>query len=475
MRGARDEPVNSPSDVLGRLRPLYDRLVSFVDEGVRSGSLGPSTEQFSQWQAVNPNETATGPEITESSLSTFTQRTWTRAKLHTVNEAETWPEYKTADSTLKVRVGWMRSIPDWFLLNATEVLLHDSTRPCAAAEGLIDQAVELVSGAPQLERMSINLSGLLVASPSIKFDAGTSKIALRRPELAELQPVLSAYESRLEGRELRQYTLSAIATIDLPWKSPQESRVELERLQSLLRIVNVASVRYVRVLEEIVSPLHEHMGTLETGPDEHSYERGVIQEDDLPRIQALAAATWFKLPVATFGPNEPEPTPLTTAFRRYNDALLRDGTLLERRFASAVMGLESLFLPAKQDGELSYRLRSSVGRVLGEIGYSGEQVAEEVAFCYGLRSAYVHGGHIGIKLSRKADEKHGGLKELLKRLLDYLRASIIVGLVVDLNKEEFLVLVNRALVSSDGASELHRTLEPVVPLIRGASSRSSTS
>src|ERR1700691_10226 len=462
--------LDAPGDsgkVLTALGPLQDRLTALVDAGLASGQLQESPELFVQWQAVDPKATDTGPEIAQSSRVSTVRSTWTRARLQVLTAAQSLPEYASAEAALPLRVGWMRSVTDWFTLNLADALLADHTRPCAAAMGLIEQLTAVVEGQPLRARATVDLGGIRVASPGMELHLGTTRVTLRRPELEDLQPELNEHMAMLEGRELRHNMVSAIATIDMDWSSPTASRTEVERLQSLLRLFGVTSARYLRVNEELTAPLHEDMGTLTVGPDEHSYEQATIRPGDLPKLQTLAAAVWVNLPIGHVGLPEAEPTPVTTAFRRYCDALLRDGTILERRFASAVMGLESLYLPAKQDGELSFRLRTGVGRVMEELGFDERAVEAEVAYCYGVRSAYVHGGHLSGKLRASGEKKFGNLQDLLRRLLNYLRVSIVMSLLLELPKEDLLTAVNDAMVSAKGSLGLAQILSPAKKLIEG--------
>ena len=458
--------AGNSSQVFAALTPLRDRLTAFIDAGLSSGQLQATPEMFFQWKAVNPKLTDTGPEISQSSRTVDVRPTWTQARLQVLTEAHSWPEYTSADSALPARVGWMRSVTDWFTLSLADALLADRTRPCPAASVLLQQALAVVGGQPSTARATVDLGGVLIASPGLELRVGKTKITLRRPELSDLQPELNEHMAMLEGRELRQHLVSSVAVLEMDWISPTASRVEVERLQSLLRLFAVSSARYVRVHEEMTAPAHEDMGTLTTGPDEHAYERATILPADLARLQALASAIWTKLPIGPVGLKESEPTPVTTSFRRYCDALLRDGAILERRFASAVMGLESLYLPAKQDGELSFRLRTSVGRVMEELGFDGRRVEAEVAYCYGVRSAYVHGGHLSGKLRKSGEKQFGDLPGLLRRLLDYVRISIVAALVLDSPKEDLLKSIDGALVSTKGSAELTQTLKPVLKLVR---------
>jgi len=451
------------SDALG---PLGDRLIDFVDAGLSSGDLKQSPELFFQWQAFDPKDTEVGPEIVQSSRLSTVRQTWTRAKLRVLTAAHSWPEYAASEAALPFEVGRTRSLTDWFTLNLANALLNDAARPSPALATLMDGAKKVVEGEPSRARATIDLDGVQVASPGLGITIGGTAISLRRPELSDIQPEMDEHTAMLEGHSIGLRPLAALATIEVDWTSPITLRVEVERLQSLLRLFAVSSARYIRVREELIAPVSESMGILRTGTGDHSYERTVIRPEHLQRLQSMASALWTNLPIGPAGPTEPEPTPVTTAFRRYCDALLRDGGLLERRFASAVMGLESLYLPAKQDGELSFRLRTSVGRVMGELGFDGDRVEAEVAYCYGVRSAYVHGGHLGGKLRKSGEKKFGHLPALLRRLLDYLRISIVVALVIPVSKDDFTKIINSAMVSSKGAASLAQLLQPTLNLVK---------
>ena len=210
LRVMSDAPGNSEK-VLTALSPLGDRLTSFVDAGLAAGELQESLELFLQWEAVNPRATETGPEITQSSRKSIVRPGWTRARLQVLTAAQSWPEYTSADSALPVRIGWMRSVTDWFTLNLIDALLTDRTRPCPGVSRLVQQVMAVVEGQVLKVRATVDLGGILVASPGMELQLGTTRITLRRPELTDLQPELSEHMAMLEGRELRHHTVSAIA------------------------------------------------------------------------------------------------------------------------------------------------------------------------------------------------------------------------------------------------------------------------
>ncbi len=238
--------AGNSSQVFAVLPPLRDRLTAFIDAGLSSGQLQETPEVFLRWKAVNPKLTETGPEISESSRTVVVRPTWTRARLQVLTEAHSWPEYGFADTALPTQVGWMRSVTDWFTLSLTDALLTDRTRPCPAAPALLQQALAVVDGQPSTARATVDLGGVLVASPGMDLLVGKTKITLRRPELTDLQPELDEHMAMLEGRELRQNSVSAVALLEMDWISPTASRVEVERLQSLLRLFAVRSLFITR-------------------------------------------------------------------------------------------------------------------------------------------------------------------------------------------------------------------------------------
>ncbi len=157
---------------------------------------------------------------------------------------------------------------------------------------------------------------------------------------------------------------------------------------------------------------------------------------------------------------EPAPSPTTTAYRRYTDALMRDGHLVERRMASAVMGLEALYLLDDNSGELSYRLRTSVANAMGALGADSEVVLRQVRMGYDIRSSYVHGGHLSKESEEEADKKFGGVRPLLHTVQDYLRRYIVLHLVLCEPKDSIVSALQGAVVSSEGRAALEEKIRP---------------
>ena len=144
---------------------------------------------------------------------------------------------------------------------------------------------------------------------------------------------------------------------------------------------------------------------------------------------------------------------LTIAYQRYCDALIQTG-IFEARIASAVMGLEALMLPDQVEGELSFRLRTYVAKVLGLLGHDAIAVKEVVKRAYSIRSTYVHGSKLSNKDEKSLVQQHSNLSKFTELVLDYLRMIIIVALVIEKTKGAYIPLIDDALVSESKRNEL---------------------
>ena len=146
------------------------------------------------------------------------------------------------------------------------------------------------------------------------------------------------------------------------------------------------------------------------------------------------------------------------AYNRYSDALLQSD-MIERRIANAIMGLEALyFKPTRKQPELQYRLGIRVAKILGKLGYDPIKVKCAIKDAYAIRSIFSHGGHLGYKDKKKFESRYNGeVKNLLNLILDYLRVSIFVSMTFHSDKDEFIDIIDHALID-DKASEQFKNI-----------------
>jgi hypothetical protein len=199
--------------------------------------------------------------------------------------------------------------------------------------------------------------------------------------------------------------------------------------------------------------------TLISGSAVSSLEKSLIKQEDAQKLKDFWQLMAKNLPSSFYELGETVLDHMTISYRRYCDALLVNG-VLERRIANAVMGLESLFLKGGETQELSYRLGIRIAKIFGHLSYDPGKVREVVVNAYRVRSLFVHGSHLSYAEKRKLENRHGNINDFCKLLLDYLRVSIITTILTKREKEEFLDLIDDALVDKVKDDQLNNLLRP---------------
>jgi hypothetical protein len=119
-----------------------------------------------------------------------------------------------------------------------------------------------------------------------------------------------------------------------------------------------------------------------------------------------------------------------------------------------VMSLEAIFLPDNNTSELTFRLIMYTSSALSALGYEPFKVKEIVKTAYNARSTFVHGGHLSSEITKKIEAKYTSLNDFIERLLDYVRASLILLIGIKKHKEDFIALIEKAMLDDDSRKEL---------------------
>lgn len=450
------------------LESMEQELAELIREGLRREMFKPTDRVVRLWKIDNP--------VVEDGIVSFssmhgeiaTESSWEDLAFAVSRLGERLQSYHEATSKIPAQVGW-RNVAEWYLLHAPRALLPDPALPNLRSSKLIESAVAYCRGDPMIWRSTLRLSGFRVKGGPIEFRTPTSQVLLRSPQVTDLEyaePAVGFATGSL--RRPNAHEIHALGQIDIESDSMNATHVESERLTSLLRLFRVCGARWLTSEYEIIAPLEDHFSTGTSSDRETSLETCDFSSTERSGLERFANELWLRIPpgqdITGFPPRDAEPTPIGTAYRRYCDALTLDGGVIERRFASAVMGLESLYLTDKPQGELRFRLRTYLGRLLDSLGYDGDEIAKQTGIAYEIRSAYVHGGHLGQKLRRQSEE-FGGPSALLNRIEDYLRVSIVLALILGTEKSAMQDALDGACASEGGSKRLKETLGPVTSRI----------
>jgi hypothetical protein len=128
------------------------------------------------------------------------------------------------------------------------------------------------------------------------------------------------------------------------------------------------------------------------------------------------------------------------------------------------MGLESIYLT--ENMELKYRLSMRAARVLGILFDAQKELSPNfikslIGLSYDIRSTFVHGDALEKGLLKKVKDQYSDLQNILILTLNYLRISILLCIILNFNKKDFVSCIDGALINE---SDLEKLREKVFPL-----------
>jgi hypothetical protein len=428
----------------GSLPPLVAKLQA-------EGALNSQSFVVPHWRFPNFKYGPNGPEVGSGSGVPRETRDWSKAAEEALSRAKSTTEYKELQAELAaagkpgepVRVGIVDSVASQFIAEFLE-------RPEVGVDSIRETAdlLELhVRGDPIPLGANIRLNGLVVTGAPIRLRHRDLSVTIRQTEAADVEgPVRAPWG-------FPGIAPDCIGEIRLTGRPYIDAQIQADRLENVLRLYTGAPVFSVGI--EILSmPWGKSAGVSSSGFPRLAWRKVTIGENDQPGLTSFLDRFAEKLP-SQFLPRTPSGENATyVAFERFGEAL--DGTGgFERSVTAAVMGLEALYLKAGgEQAELTYRLRIRVARCLAYVSRRPERVSEVVDFAYDVRSGYVHGGKISLKDRKQIERLYSSLQSFQVEIIDLLRVSLVAAFLRTLEKEEFVELIDEALIDPAKGSRL---------------------
>ncbi len=447
-------------DASGKLANLLIALALGVrDEtnvGRRSGKLAADKREFHRWRVTKWEYGEKGVNI--SATSEYVARdSWDMAPIRIRDLVSERQEYRTVLKALTEVAGPEgdpRPKLDLFVRVVARLCLLEAGCRRSRLETVVKRFMADLQGEPQRCAVTVGVEGLLVFSQPVCFRASPMKVALRKSTPADVEVEMPVAPV---GVQLMQ-TPTAVLELKLRVRRFIDLQVVLEKVATILRLFRVASVRFPRFTphSESVTEFFP-TGTVSYGARSAAIEKGKLYEDDAVRLPAFWRKMQDAIPPSFYDFHVQKADSISIAYQRYNDALFRNG-LLERRVANAVMGLEALFLRGSERQDLSYRLRMRAARLLALLGHTGSQVSDTIHKAYGVRSTFVHGSHIDEKAKRRLEEEPDGATGFAKRVLNYLRLSIVCTLLMGISKEDLIENLDAGLLDPTEVEKLRKRL-----------------
>lgn len=335
---------------------------------------------------------------------------------------------------------WLSRFIQIFVTEALNERVTDET-----ITDLIVTFIGDLEGNPRQWKLKIWLDGIWLEVDEIQVDEG---IIIRRPQPADFE-----FEYPLDQPFLvRQQPLlhpSAILEINKRVKITPYVYDELERIILTLRLYKIGSIFRMRTSWQPKSILSFGGETGRRSGWVSSYKYPITKSDldHLPtfakRIKPLIPieGDFARLNMSRFS---------GIAVQRYSDALLKPEPN-ENKLAYAIMGLEALYLKKTERAELSRRLGQRAATVLKSYGKSPVKVFNILIRAYEIRSDFVHGSPLH-------EEKPQEMKALLDNVLEYLRLSLLIFLILSekVEKERILTLIDNAMLERHALEKLEK-------------------
>jgi len=210
------------------------------------------------------------------------------------------------------------------------------------------------------------------------------------------------------------------------------------------------------------------MGAFRTGLDvanqvEIAREIGFLRTSDEPRLRKFWETIHANLPITFYFNLSPDAGDFRDmAYERYSAALMHPGSV-EERVANAIMSLEALLLEEHQ--ELAYRLRLRVAKMFGFLGEEPLAVRDALADAYTVRSRFAHGSRLTANARKKIETGYKSVDAFVLKILNFVRKAIVTSLLVKQPKDDFIDLIDDALIERSAEERLQQLLSTVAETV----------
>ncbi|MCX9089831.1 MAG: HEPN domain-containing protein [Candidatus Methanoperedens sp.] len=464
IEDSMDTRIKMDADLFDVLKQLALTVKKTIDEDISNGTIQPEEEVYLKWKVDKFQYTDTGITDYGSHSEYITKPSWFKAT-HKIQESiQNSKEFCSALEELNSIFGKSDTLShnlEKFVGRFIHQCLYNSRFEEIEIDIVIATFLKDLREEPVKYGTRVELEGIVLQPERIEIAEG---ITLRQPHIEDLEkefPEHSFMISRFMPPP------SAILNIEFLGRHVNEIQRRVGQAIAILRLFKVGSAKYstYNIYSDSMTDIMA-MGTLSSHDISAALETSLITLEDAPKLKNFWLKMSNSIPNSFYDIGITKADYTTIAYNRYSDGLLQSG-ILERRIANAIMGLEALyFKPEGEMQELAYRLRIRISKLLGLLGYDPHEIKERINDAYGIRSIFMHGGHLDYRKKRKLDSKYKDVKTLLLSVLDYLRISIILNMLILKEKEEFIDLIDDSLIDRIKEEQLILVISGMKEFIR---------
>lgn len=427
---------------------LVNDVFSIATAGLQKKTLSPEPYRCVRWKVTDFEYSDAGITRLSQQDEKFLKPMWHYAVLEVQNEVKKSRVYKEVLKKISESYDLRKRQIDRFLEKLVSIIAFDilekEVEDPSQLDAYVVRFLKDLNKENQESRATVGLLGIIMRPEVLELDENTT---LKKTAPSDLEREAMVEEAYMQLPP----TPTAIMYIKVLARGPNKLQREIHKAIAVLKLFKVGSVRYTqyRMSSESITDITSGTITSGRGPGPEKY---LITDHEVESLKTF----WSRLrnivlPDSVY--RSPERVDhISIAYQRYTDAL--DVGVLEKRMASAIMGLEALYLHPGERQELSYRLRLRAAKLLSLSGYDSREVYSNLADAYDIRSTYVHGGVLNQKQKTKLKKRHENLVRFLRQILDYLRTSIVVFIVSRQDKKPLIDLIDGTFVDPAKNREL---------------------
>ncbi len=429
------------NEICSLLQALADVIKQTIDNERANGTLQPEEVEFSHLKVnqftYGDNGITYGGAISE----TVTKPSWFRAHRKLEETIKQLPEYSDVlDHLTSILEGDLQT--PYYIERFISKLIYNilNVGDETLANNLITTLIKDLKKEPVMCGSEAELQGIILRPDEIEISHGT---ILRKPRVEDLEKEIPVYDF-MPLHHLPHP--SAYLKIEFLGRNAREIQIKVDTAVTILRLFKTGSIRYTtyRMYSESITGFIG--GTITSGDTSPAQETYIVREEDTKELQNFWERISSYIPDAFLETYTGKVDHVAIAYKRYTDSLKQDG-IMERRIANAIMGLEALFLKSGGElQELQYRLSLRVGKLLANFSQDPIQVKKTIKDAYRVRSIFTHGGQLGDNEKRKLESKYKEMRGLLLSILDYLRISLIISITINIEKDEFIDIIDDSLI-----------------------------
>ena len=438
------------------LAEFVDFVKSKVDESLKKGEIKKVeiNQDYFKWK-IDKFEYSMDTGLASGATGQYITKTQTIHSHSLDNTLSNSSDFKSFVDRLKK----IYHTPDvqFKLQSFLRFIIQDYLEDKQVKTELTDLFIKELNDEPTRVKAFVRLQGVTVENP-IKL---LSSCTLRRITPSDVEEEIPIHIPFFNvGHPIRDH-VTAILEIEKDILYPAEIQKEVEKAiltLRLFRVGGVTNISYTLSGKTITRFIGGTLSSIQTPMIPR--ETLKVYTEDADKIKQF----WKEFNALNHGSligmsQSTELENIQFAYQRYCDSLFTAG-VFEQQVASAIIGLESLYLNDSE--ELSRFLRLRISKFLGLAGLNPQHIQDVLKDAYDVRSYFVHGNKIDYKKRRKLQNKYKTENDFLREVLDYLRLSIIILLSMHRQKDELIDLIDDSFIDRKKEGELEAQLKDIM-------------